>query len=87
VEAKKVLSPFRKENQKDFDIILEEEYNSVYPNKNSISSIEFDPPRGTLYKELHINCTIQDSRYIPITEKGLVIRKKFLMYYLEQCDR
>jgi len=33
VEAKKVLSPFRKENQKEFDIILEEEYNSVYPKK------------------------------------------------------
>jgi hypothetical protein len=84
VEAKKLLAPFRKENQKEFDTLLEEKYNSVYPNTNSISSIEFDPPRGNLYKDLHINCTIQDSRYIPITENGLVIRKKFLKYYLEQ---
>jgi hypothetical protein len=31
-----------------------------------------------------INSTIQDNRYIPITENGLVIRKRFLKYYLEQ---
>jgi hypothetical protein len=84
VEAKELLAPFRKENQKKFDIYLEWEHNnSVYPNTNSISTIEFDPPRGSLYKGLQINYTIQDSRYIPITENGLVIRKKFLKYYLE----
>jgi hypothetical protein len=38
-----------------------------------------------LYKDLKINRTIQDSRFIPITENGLVIRKRFLNYYLEQC--
>jgi hypothetical protein len=37
-----------------------------------------------LYKDLSINHAIQDSRFIPITEEGLVIRKKFLKYYLEQ---
>jgi len=73
VEAKELLAPFRKESQKEFDILLEEEYNGVYPNTNSISSIEFDPPRGSLYKDLHINCTIQDSRYIPITKNCLVM--------------
>jgi len=71
VQAKKLLAPFRRENRKDFDILLAEEYNSVYPNTSSISTIEFEPPRGSLYKELYINCTIQDSRYIPITEGGL----------------
>jgi hypothetical protein len=48
------------------------------------TTVEFEPPRGSLYKDLYINCTIQDSRYIPITENGLMIRKKFLKYYLEQ---
>jgi hypothetical protein len=84
VQAKKLLSPFRKESQKAFDTFLEQEYTSVYPNTNSISTTEFDTPRGGLCKDLYINSTIQDNRYIPITENGLVIRKRFLKYYLEQ---
>jgi hypothetical protein len=73
VEAKKLLAPIRKENQKEYD--------SVPPNTNSINSIEFEVPRGNQYKTL--NCTLQDSRSILITENGLVIRKKPLKYYLE----
>jgi len=85
VEAKELLAPFRRENQKKFDVYLEWEHNNgVYPNTNSISTIEFDTPRGSLYKDLGINRTIQDSRFIPITEDGLVIRNKFRKYYLEQ---
>jgi hypothetical protein len=84
VQAKELLASFRKESQKEFDILLEQEYNWVYPNTSSISTIEFDPPRGSIYKDLYINRTIQDSRYIPCTEGGLVIRKKFLKYYLEK---
>jgi hypothetical protein len=84
VQVKELLAPFRKESQKVFDILLEQEYNSVYPNTSSISTIEFDPLRGSIYRDLYINRTIQDSRYIPTTENGLVIRKKFLKYYLEQ---
>jgi len=83
VQAKELLAPFRKESQKVFDTFLEQEYTSVYPNTSSISTIEFDPPRGSIYRDLYINRTIQDSRYIPITEDGLVIRKKFLKYYRE----
>jgi hypothetical protein len=78
------LAPFRKESQKEFDTLLEQEYEWAYPNTSSISTIEFDLPRGSIYKDLYINRTIQDSRYIPHTEGGLVIRKKFLKYYLEQ---
>jgi hypothetical protein len=70
VQAKELLAPFRKESQKEFDILLEQEYNWVYPNTSSISTIEFDPPTGSIYKDLYINRTIQDSRYIPTTEGG-----------------
>jgi hypothetical protein len=84
VQEKELLAPFRKESQKVFDILLEQEYTCVYPNTSSFSTIEFDPPRGSIYKDLYINRTIQDSRYIPTTEDGLVIRKRFLKYYLEQ---
>jgi hypothetical protein len=84
VQAKELLAPFRKESQKEFDTLLEQEYEWAYPNTSSISTIEFDPPRGSIYKNLYINRTIQDSRYIPHTEGGLVIRKRFLKYYLEQ---
>jgi hypothetical protein len=79
------LAPFRKESQKDFDTFLEQEYSSVYPDTSSISTIEFDPPKGSIYRDLYINRTIKDSRYIPTTEDSLVIRKKFLKYYLDQC--
>jgi hypothetical protein len=85
VQAKELLAPFRKESQKAFDIFLEQEYTSVYPNTNSISTIEFDTPRGGLYKDLYISRTILEHRYIPVTEDGLVIRKRILKYYLEQC--
>jgi hypothetical protein len=84
VQAKELLAPFRKESQKAFDTFLEQEYTSLYPNTSSISTIEFDPPRGNIYRDLYINRTIQDNRYIPITEDSLVIRKKLLKYYLEQ---
>jgi hypothetical protein len=84
VQAKELLAPFRKESQKEFDTLLEQEYEWAYPNTSSISTIEFDLPRGSIYKNLYINRTIQDSRYIPHTEGGLVIRKRFLKYYLEQ---
>jgi hypothetical protein len=84
VQAKELLAPFRKESQKAFDTFLEQEYTSVYPNTSSISTIEFDTPRENLYRDLYINRTIQDTRYIPTTEDSLVIRKKFLKYYLEQ---
>jgi hypothetical protein len=84
VQAKELLAPFRKESQKAFDTFLEQEYTSVYPNTKSISTIEFDTPREVIYKDLYINSTLQDSRYIPITESSLVIRKRFLKYYLEQ---
>jgi hypothetical protein len=84
VQAKELLAPFRKESQKVFEILLEQEYSRVYPNTSSISTIEFDTPRASFYKDLYINRTIQDSRYIPTTENRLVIRKRFLKYYLEQ---
>jgi len=46
--------------------------------------IEGGSPCEYPHKDLYINRTIQDSRYIPCTEGGLVIRKKFLKYYLEK---
>jgi hypothetical protein len=84
VQAKELLAPFRKEPQKAFDTFLEQEYTNVYPNISSISTIEFDTPRGSLYRDLYINRTIQDQRCIPTTKNALVIRKRFLKYYLEQ---
>jgi hypothetical protein len=47
---------------------------SVPPETNSLSSNELEVPRGDLYKTL--DNTLQDSRSIPITENGLVIRKR-----------
>jgi len=82
IKAKEFLAPFRAENQKEFDILLEVEHNSVPYSAGPISSIVFGIPQGEWYKSL--NNTLQDSRNIPITEEGLVIKKVFLKYYLEQ---
>jgi hypothetical protein len=84
VKAKELLDPFRKENQKEFDFLLEEEYNLVHPITSLISSVEFNTPTGNPFSNLTINSTLQDSRYIPITESGQVIRKRFIKHYMEQ---
>jgi uncharacterized membrane protein len=84
VKAKELLDPFRKENQKEFDFLLEEEYNLVYPTTSPISSVEFNTPTGDPFRNLTINSTLQDSRCILITESGQVIRKRFIKHYIEQ---
>jgi len=85
VQAKQLLAPFRKESQTAFDTFLEQKYTGVYPNTSSINTIKFDTPMGSLYKDLYINETILDHRYIPVTEECLALGKRFLKYYLEQC--
>jgi hypothetical protein len=61
---------------------LQEEYNLVFPTSSCISSIQFNASTGDPFSNLTINCTLQDSRLIPITETGERIRKRFLMQYL-----
>jgi hypothetical protein len=87
VKAKELLDPFRKENQKEFDILLQEEYNLVFPTASHISSIQFNTPMGDPFEDLAINNTLQDSRFIPITQTGETIRKRFLKQYLEERFR
>jgi hypothetical protein len=63
---------------------LQEEYNLVFPTSSRISSIQFNVPTGDPFSDLTINCTLQDSRLISITESGEHIRKRFLRQYLGQ---
>jgi len=74
VKAKELLDPFRKENQKEFDFLLQEEYNPLFPTSSRISSIQFSIPTGDPFSDLTINRTLQDSRLIPITESSEPIR-------------
>jgi hypothetical protein len=39
IKAKELLDPFRKEKQKEFDFVLQEEYNLVFPTASCISSV------------------------------------------------
>jgi hypothetical protein len=39
IKAKELLDPFRKEKQKEFDFLLQEEYNIVFPTASHISSV------------------------------------------------
>jgi hypothetical protein len=70
IKAKELLDPFRKEKQKEFDILLQEEYNLVFPTASRISSVRYTVPSGGPFEDLEINETLQDSRLIPLTEAG-----------------
>jgi hypothetical protein len=79
-EAAKLLSIFKLENRKELDIDQEFEYNNVYPNTPSIDTIVFGTPKGEWYSS--VNTTLKDSRYLPTTASGKVIRKFYLKSYL-----
>jgi len=78
--AIKLLGIFKAETSP----VLEDysEYELVYPTTHLIDSIALDIPVGPYYK--YLNKTTKDSSYLPTTESGLVIRKKFLKVYLEE---
>ena len=84
IKAKELLDPFRKEKQKEFDFVLQEAYNLVFPTASCISSVQFNTPSGGSFKDLEINDTLQDSRLIPVTQAGEPIRKRFIKQYLEE---
>jgi hypothetical protein len=84
IKAKELLDPFRKENQKEFNFLLQEEYNLVFPTASRISSVRFTVPSGDPFEDLEINKTLQDSRLIPLTEAGEPIRKRFIKQYLQE---
>jgi hypothetical protein len=83
VKAKELLDPFRKEKQKEFDFLLQEEYNLVFPTASTINSVRFNTPSGDPCEDLEINDTLQYSRLIPLTQAGEPIRKRFIKQYLE----
>jgi len=84
IKAKELLDPFRKENQKEFDILLQDEYNLVFPSASRISSVRYTIPSGGPFKDLEINESLQDSRFIPLTEAGEHISKRFIKQYLQE---
>jgi hypothetical protein len=84
IKAKELLDPFRKENKKQFDIILQQEYESVYPTARCICSIHYDVPNQDPFEDLEINTHLQDSRLIPVTQAGDTISRDFLKRYLEE---
>jgi len=84
VKAKELLDPFRKENQKEFNFLLQAEYDLVYPTASCISSVQFNMPTGDPFEDLTINNTLQDFRLIPITQAGDPIRKRFIKQYLKE---
>jgi hypothetical protein len=84
IKAKELLDPFRKENQKQFDFKLQDEYNLVFPYASRISSVHYTVPSGGPYKDLEINESLQDSRFIPLTEAGDNINKRFIKQYLQE---
>jgi hypothetical protein len=59
VKAKEILDPFRKENKKQFDILLQQEYDWIYPPARRISSIHYEVPDQDPDEDLEINTHIQ----------------------------
>ena len=84
VKAKELLDPFRKENKEQFDILLQQEYEQVYPTARRISLIHYAVPDQDPFEDLEVNTHIQDSRLLPITEAGDTISRDFLKQYLEE---
>ena len=84
IKAKELLDPFRKENKKQFDILLQQEYESVYPTARCNCSIHYDVPDQDPFEDLEINTHLQDSRLIPVTQAGDTINREFLKHYLEE---
>jgi hypothetical protein len=84
IKAKELLDPFRKENKKQFDILLKQEYECVYPTARRICSIHFEVPNQDPFEDLEINTHLQDSRSIPVTQAGETISRDFLKHYLEE---
>jgi len=84
IKAKELLDPFRKEKQKEFNFLLQEEYNLVFPTASRISSVHFTVPSGDPFEDLEINETLQDSGLIPLTEAGEPIRKRLIKQYLQE---
>jgi hypothetical protein len=84
IRAKELLDPFRKENKKQFDILLQQEYECVYPTARRICSIHYDVPDQDPFEDLDINTHLQDSRLIPVTQAGDTISRDFLKHYLEE---
>ncbi len=52
VKAKELLDPFRKENQRELEFLLQEEYNLIFPTSSRISSIQFSVPTGDPFSNL-----------------------------------
>jgi len=84
IKAKELLDPFRKENQKQFDFQLQDKYNLVFPSASCISSVHYTVPSGGPYEDLEIKESLQDSRFIPLTEAGEHISKRFIKQYLQE---
>jgi len=84
IKAKELLESFRKEKQKEFDILFQDKYNLVFPAASRISSVRFAVPSGGPFEDLEINKTLQDSRLIPLTEAGEHISKRFIKQYLQE---
>jgi len=81
--AIKLLGIFKEEFSPKLDGYQESEYSCVYPTTPLIESIVLDIPVRPNYK--YLNNTIKDSSYLPTTESGQVIKKKYLKVYLEEC--
>jgi hypothetical protein len=52
VKAKELLDPFRKENQRELEFLLQEEYNLIFPTSSRISSIQFSVPTRDPFRNL-----------------------------------
>jgi hypothetical protein len=85
-EAAEVLSIFKPEqlNKTELPVHIEWELEAVSPGalQTQINTIQFDIPVGHPYRFL--KTPLDDPRPIPVTNTGLLIKKKFLKLYIEE---
>jgi hypothetical protein len=79
----KLLGIFKEEFAPALDDYQESEYSCVYPATSLIESIVLVIPVGPNYK--YLSNILKDSSCFPTTECGLVIKRKYIKVYLEEC--
>jgi len=62
IKAKELLDPFRKEKQKEFDTLLQDEYNLVFPTASRISSVCYTIPSGGAHAQVYQDRSLREAQ-------------------------
>jgi len=62
IKAKELLDPFRNKKQKEFDTLLQDEYNLVFPTASRISSVCYTIPSGGAHAQVYQDRSLREAQ-------------------------